>query len=680
MEDNLKQLLKEEKEYRSKKDNHECYLTCLKILDEIQTQPENIKFEIISKLFLYPNQSNYVKLNLINSLLKNFSFINSKSSKRKYYELLINSFSKGKDKQYNQEISQIKKLYEKNELKNFIELDKYISNIIYEIINKSTSTQNSSNYMNSSINAETSLAHLAFKTSFLTEDTKQQNSFDDISLDKNTDLISTTQESLSEEYNLNNRKKTSEIKNLLKKYRPDSKAPMIIFSVCANVNSNQFLDLINENFEKFNYHNICTIKDTEKDNIRVYEYQSKNCLHNLISKICKSDKNINKLQVLSILKRDENNFDTGINYLLNDTYERKISIKTIKGNPLNSIKIIVKFLRNFCVHIEKIKIIKQSKCFLRYNLESDLKNVISIHKNRIYKGQPSMIKKELNNKNNINKNLITDETLVEKTNDSASRYYEMYKIFSKKEYGLGKTISEFIDNFKKEYKLDNKNKELIEKKYIKIDTKTVMMKIINIFEISINTLNSTFNFDENNISKSNNTTFFANASEQFILNKIYPELYNIYNIKYKNENDLYLSKKKEIAEKLTIDEICKKIGIKQKLKGNDKIPFKRVIDIIDKIDLEKSLKKKYEIMAQASLEIRNCVLDNTNCKYELDSMDDELPIVIYITTQLNVNNLYAQLYMIEDYIKCSLRDRLAQNKTVTNLMSSLLFISNSWDK
>ena len=84
-------------------------------------------------------------------------------------------------------------------------------------------------------------------------------------------------------------------------------------------------------------------------------------------------------------------------------------------------------------------------------------------------------------------------------------------------------------------------------------------------------------------------------------------------------------------------------------------------------------------MTQASLEIRNCVLDNTNCKFELDSMDDELPIVIYITTQLKVNNLYAELHMIEDYIKCSLRDRLAENKTVTNLMSSILYISNSWD-
>ena len=676
MEDNLKQLFKEEKEHRSKKENHECYITCLKILDEIQNQAESKKYEIISKLFLYPNQSNYVKLSLMNSLIKNFSFINSKSSKRKYYQLLIDSFSKGKDKEYITEISQIKKLFEKTELNNFIELDKYIANLVYEVITKSN-IQTTCNYLNSSMNNESSIINLSLKTSFLNDEEikqshKNQNSFDSAN-DKNEDL-STAQESLSEDNNINdinNRKKTSEIKNLLKKYRPDQKAPMVIFSVCANVNSNQFLDLINENFEKFSYHNICTIKNTERDNIRVYEYQTKNCLNNLFNKICKNKNSINRLQVLSILKRDENNFDTGINSLLNDTYERKISIKTIKGDQQNSVKIIVKFLRNFCVNVEKIKIIKQSKCFLRYNLESDLKNVISIHKSQTHKGH----KKDLIDKNKNSK--IIDETLVEKTNDNAGRYYELYKIFSKKEYGLGKTVSEFIDNFKKEYKLDKSNNSE-EEKYKKINTKNVMMKIINIFEISINTLNSTFNFDEEN-SKSNNTTIFANASEQFILNKIYPELYNIYNLKYKKENEKYLLKKKEITEKLTIDEILQKIGVKQKLKGNDKIPFKRVINIIDKINLEKSLKKKYEIMTQASLEIRNCVLDNTNCKFELDSMDDELPIVIYITTQLKVNNLYAELHMIEDYIKCSLRDRLAENKTVTNLMSSILYISNSWD-
>ena len=83
-------------------------------------------------------------------------------------------------------------------------------------------------------------------------------------------------------------------------------------------------------------------------------------------------------------------------------------------------------------------------------------------------------------------------------------------------------------------------------------------------------------------------------------------------------------------------------------------------------------------MTQASLEIRKCILDYTNCKCELNSMDDELPIIIYISTQLKVANLFAELNMIDDYIKCSLRDNLVQNKMVTNLLSSLMYISKDW--
>ena len=56
-------------------------------------------------------------------------------------------------------------------------------------------------------------------------------------------------------------------------------------------------------------------------------------------------------------------------------------------------------------------------------------------------------------------------------------------------------------------------------------------------------------------------------------------------------------------------------------------------------------------------------------------MDDELPIIIYISSQLNVANLFAELYMIDDYIRLSLRDKLVHNKLVTNLISSLLYIS-----
>ena len=36
--------------------------------------------------------------------------------------------------------------------------------------------------------------------------------------------------------------------------------------------------------------------------------------------------------------------------------------------------------------------------------------------------------------------------------------------------------------------------------------------------------------------------------------------------------------------------------------------------------------------------------------------------------------------MIDDYIKCTMRDELIQNKMVTNLLSSLSYISLKWDK
>ena len=61
-------------------------------------------------------------------------------------------------------------------------------------------------------------------------------------------------------------------------------------------------------------------------------------------------------------------------------------------------------------------------------------------------------------------------------------------------------------------------------------------------------------------------------------------------------------------------------------------------------------------------------------------MDDELPIIIYISTQINVDNLFAELNMVDDYIKCTMRDDLVQNKMVTNLLSGLLYISKNWDR
>ena len=131
---------------------------------------------------------------------------------------------------------------------------------------------------------------------------------------------------------------------------------------------------------------------------------------------------------------------------------------------------------------------------------------------------------------------------------------------------------------------------------------------------------------------------------------------------------------------MNINDLFIKIGVKQKFRGKEDIPYKTAIDIVNMVPLEKTLKKKFEILTKGSLEIRTCILEYTNGKTELDSMDDELPIIIYIATQIKVDNLFAELNMIDDYIKIVLRDDLMQNKMVTNLLSSLMFITKFWNK
>ena len=427
--------------------------------------------------------------------------------------------------------------------------------------------------------------------------------------------------------------KKSEIKHLLKKYKINAHLPQITLSISANLNSNQFLELIKNIFLKLNYISICNIRDTEFENLNIYEYKPKNCCEK-IKYLIKNKYIKNEFHVMIILKRDVNNFTRGIHTFLNDINERKLSIKSIKGNEKNIIQFLINFLSKLCLSINKIKIIEQSKILLKYNLEEIIQKIIHNKKIEIFKSKN--ISKDIlyNSKNSNYQQLIDDETYVEKTNLNSKKFYELYKILSNEDYELGRQIKLFIDNFKKKYQ------NLTLNQINNIDTKNIMMEIAKILELCTNSLNSTYN-NFNNKEDNEDITYFSLASEQYLFNKIYYIIYNIYDKKYEKENKEFLLKQKDINQKLNINELFKKIEVKKKYRGNDKIPFKSVIDIINKVPLEQSIKKKFEILTYGSLEIRTYILEYTNGKYELDSMDDELPIIIYITTQIKVGNIFA---------------------------------------
>ena len=101
---------------------------------------------------------------------------------------------------------------------------------------------------------------------------------------------------------------------------------------------------------------------------------------------------------------------------------------------------------------------------------------------------------------------------------------------------------------------------------------------------------------------------------------------------------------------------------------------------MNKIEYEQNPNIKFNTLIEAGLELRNSILGNGNnfTKKDLISMDDELPIFIYCSTQINTKNAPAEYHMIEDYIKYSSMN-INESKVLTNSLGAILFISKQWD-
>ena len=674
MDSKLRDLLINEEQSRLNQNYTECLNTCLKILKilSILKAKEQTIFDTLSKIFLKKNQSNFVRIGTIFHIIRNnyMNIYDNKNLKSKYYQLLMDSF---KNDQINDKLEDKQKLislFESSNKTNFKSMDSFILSLdVLYIPEKS----NSDDAVLKKLNVNKELGINDNKNDLeegLIHEETQINEITQLGLVDNLhkqslDIYSDVQvinENASQKDNNNS------YKFINKKYKVNTKLPMIVMSISVNLNTNDFMKLVHDTFIKLNYKNVMNVKSTLYDNINIYEYNTNNVFKKMVYCLF-NDKTFkrNVFQVSTVLQKDENNFTSGLNYFLNDNNEKKLAIKTIKGNEKNIIAFMIKYLKLIAGSVNKIKIIKQSKILFKYDLEKILNEQIQMKKNILLK--------------NINipkkKFLIKDdeETIVEKSNKKVNRFYEIYKILSNIEYELGKSINDFVENFREKYKdLNNdKGKDIIET----IKTRDIMAEIIKLIEHTTNTLNCYYN-QENNINY--NTNFYNSATEQFIFNKIYHYLYEIYDLKYKKCNEEFILVKKEINENMEIKDIISNLNIKKVYISNDPIPFMPVIENINKLQLEKCLKNKFKIITQSSLEIRNCILEYTGGKYELESMDDELPIIIYLVTQINIENLFAELYMIDDYIKCTMRDELIQNKMVTNLLSSLSYISLKWDK
>jgi len=397
----------------------------------------------------------------------------------------------------------------------------------------------------------------------------------------------------------------------------------------------------------------------------------------------KRQKNIIKNFCSSMFNRKGESSEFQVTFqFLKDKYNRLVEIRSLKGNNYINELTIISYIRKTVKLSKSMKIVRVSSGYF-FNLENDLeKDFLEKEKNE-------------NNQNNNNNNLLNNNqkniingsntyieeniSMLESINKQATSFYEIYKILSQENYSVGKDLAIFIN----EFKIKNEN---IEKNYQKLPEQ--MKEIINMRNKCDNTFSNYFNMGKE-IKKNENVAKNSKiAIEKFIFNKVYYQLYELYKKKYEKENELYLEKKKKINEKYSIKQIMEYLEIRPKFRCLEEyetfnesplcLPFKSTIDYINKIEYEQNPKSKFDTLIEAGLELRNTILGCHGGKNELNSMDDELPIFIYCSTQTNIKNAPAEYHMVEDYLHFASAE-LDESKVVTNVMSSILFICNGWE-
>ena len=449
--------------------------------------------------------------------------------------------------------------------------------------------------------------------------------------------------------------------------------PWILVNIDMLLNNNQMLRKMLEIFDQIG---ATPIEKTITQNSFIVIKKSNNIIHNLCSIFFRSTANIPKIQVIF--------------RFLKNNYNRLVEIKSLQGFPNENEILIINYLKKCIPFSKSIKIVRFSPGHFS-NLEDELQkeymdlidrqgkniknsNILSININNINRNN------NLPLLNNSRSNFIDESTnMLQKINKHASTYYEIYKILSQDNYDVGRTMTSFIN----EFKIKN---EHIEKNYTRLPEQ--MKEIIETRNICNDTFSNYFNMGKafrlnDEIAKQS-----LNAIDNYIFNKVYYQLYELYNRKYQKENDEFLAKKKIINSHYTIEEIMITLGIKPQFRcieeyensGNSPLclPFKSTIDNMNKIEFEQNPNVKFNTLIEAGLELRNTILGNNNNKKDLNSMDDELPIFIYCSTQIITKNAPAEYHMIEDYIKYS-NMNINESKVLTNSIGAILFIAKQWD-
>ncbi|CAG9331726.1 unnamed protein product [Blepharisma stoltei] len=230
-----------------------------------------------------------------------------------------------------------------------------------------------------------------------------------------------------------------------------------------------------------------------------------------------------------------------------------------------------------------------------------------------------------------------EESTMTCKNESSS-YCLFHKILSSESYTLGKSLSQFIDSFKSQYRNPNESALLLPQ-----PIESIKLQV----EETVDSLFSHYNYGRSSTEKI--MIYCRPSVEKYIYSKLMPHLLDIYNVKTE-EFESKLQNTRRECEGVSDSSIMERLDIPTKLRMEDeKEPYSEAILLLNKLHHFGTPIEKLNCLLSIIESMKTEVVDYWKGEVEME-YTDEIKVLKFLAIKSDSIDLMGQIHMLIDYV------------------------------
>lgn len=111
----------------------------------------------------------------------------------------------------------------------------------------------------------------------------------------------------------------------------------------------------------------------------------------------------------------------------------------------------------------------------------------------------------------------------------------------------------------------------------------------------------------------------------------------------------------------------------------ESIPYAEAIKAIEKLQEFTNPWDKLNCINESFNRIKTTVVDHYKGKFEIETMDDILPIFIYVISQSQVSHIVSEIQFLMDFLKILDEGYELEQWMLSTIEGAVLYISKDWD-